>query len=558
MSTINNIKAIPGQSHQIALNHNVIDGKRLVSSAQEGEKWARVNSDVGGTCVKLLDVSFLCGMVSDYFGCFQDQDNVAVRFASNLWNAFSGAAFGYREERMYEDIYAKGIDAVNVEDINDQEKIKEKISFFDDYLENAHFTRDSVIRGSWKLTTRVAQVSAPLLFVSSFLGRKWNDLIFSLSQTPSRGTWRFTYLLAPIFHGNFLETITKATWLKLKSFVSDDAKTELNNLSDRLEKSAYEYAQGVHGNKSALGDKKGFEAYKWMLKDRLSQFKRGMSEPGKVLEDKIKMGNLDQTTAQERAANPEKNIQHGYVDPTSETDKKIQKTNSIVSYTALPCALVGLLGTFVFEPLRAVSSVLGLERGNRFLSFMANLRSPASLINYYFKFFLPEQEAGRKYKDYEQHVNNGTANEVLKQLHKAEKGRFLNSYVGFGIFGASFIDSFGQLFRSFSSDNKIQNFMFTTVSRLVGTGFMRYFSARRRDLGKLRQIHLALDQILGKTSLSNETLLSVDDKKFNEVMESLGSRADSEELEKPRKIYEKPLNLVADCFGSIIDKVSIA
>ena len=556
--TTTNIKAIPGQSHQIALNHSVIDGKRLISHAQEGEKWARVNSDVGSTCVKLLDVSFLCGLVSDYFNYFQDQDNKIVKFVSNLWNAFSGATFGYREERMYEDIYAKGIDAVNQEDMSNQERMKKKISFLDDYLENAHFTKDSVIKGFWKLTTRVAQVSAPLFFVSSFLGRKWSDLIFSISQTPSRGTWRFTYLLAPVFHGNFLETACKLSWLKIKSFVSDNAKKELENISGELEKSAHEYAEGVYGNKTALGDKKGFEAYKWMLKDRLHQFKRGIKEPDKVLEDKIKIGNLDRTNSHERIENPEKNIYHGYADPKSDVDKDIQKTASIVSYTALPCAIVGLLGTFIFEPLRCICDVLGLERGKGLLSFMANLRSPASLVNYYFKFFRPEQEAGKKYLDYEKYINNGTANEAVKQLHKAEKGRFLNSYMGFGIFAGSFIDSFGQLFRSFNPDNKLQNFMFATISRIVSTGFMRYFSARRRDLGKIRQVHLALDQIVGKTNLSDEKLLSIDDKKFNEVMTSLGSQPDADELEKPQRIYEKPLTLIADYFGSIMNKVSIA
>ena len=558
------IKPIVGQSRQIALNHNDIDGKRWVSYAQKGGKWATVNSEVGGLCVKLLDFSGIAGLISDYFFCFQDQENWIVKLIANSFNAMSGAAFGYREERKYVDIYSKGINTVDKNDLKDQDKVRKKVAFMDDFLENAIFLKDDVINFFWKLSTNVSQISAPVFFLAPFLGKKWSDSIFSLFQTPTRGAWRLTFLLAPVFHGNFVQTMCKLPWVKFKSlFGSESARKESDNFFNNLESMANKYANLTYGNTSGLNNKKGLKAYLWMLGDRLYQHKRGISNPDVVLEEKVQRGNLERADIDDRTIHPDKSIAYGYTIPGQKEDQDIQKNASIVTYTAFPCAVIGILGTFVFEPIRCVMDLANIERGKNLITCLANLRGPASLFNYLYKFFLPEKIEGEKYKLIESHMKTGTTNEAIEKLYAATKGRYVNSYFGFTILGASLIDSFGQLVRSFAPENRTQNFLFAAITRYVGVGFTRYFSARRRDLGETDRVLLACKKILGRDILTyNEKdlkdIMAIDDAQFNAALESLSSQYDVDEEEKTERFYGKPMEQVAGMVGGLFEKLMAA
>lgn len=533
-------------AHLVFFNHNPVDGERMVSFGHEGPNWADANHRVGANCVGQLDLSSLFGVISDWFCCFQDQDNGVVKSISNIFKATSDFFFGVREADMYTGIYSAGIDKVSDEDIKDQGRMKDE-PFIDDYLENANILKDRVINKFWRATTWISKWEPGIFILSPFLGRKWSDLIFSLCQTMSRATWRLTYFMPATFHNNVIETWWDLGRLKFMSIFSRNAQEEYKTFAGNLEKMAREYDKKVYPEKSEIGNRSGTSAYMWMLGDRMEQQRKGIFDPEAVLEEKVKSGQLEgEFTLNEGEIRPEeKSLEKGWTIPDSPEDKAFQKRISLVNYTAPFCAIAGLIGTLIFEPLRCLWDVCGFEKGKGLISMLANIRGPASLINYTFKFFLPEKEAGEQgYNKWKNYIKDGTANETVYQLYKAAKGRMLNGYFGIGLLGASFVDTFGQMFRSFEQESRSENFLYSLVSRFVGTGFVRYFSARRRDWGLTEKIYLALEKLgieAGKLKPEEfvEKVKGISDEQFLKTMESLGFKSDEGlETYKPKSSYD--------------------
>lgn len=554
-------------TRRIQLDHNPVDGdsKNLYSAAHQGPEWAGANYSTGQHCVRLLDLHLITGLFTDFLFTFQDQDSGFVKFFSNTWNAISGALYGKREEEMYTNVYCAGADALEENDYSNQSKILTKTNFvMDDSHEMAHFLKDKVINFLWKGTTNISKWSPAVFFGSAFLGKKWSDFIFSFSQTWSRATWRFSYLLPTVFHNNVVGTGLNLIKLKFLSMFTKGYKQEYDSFTNNVANMAYEYAKKTYENESSLNGKAGVSAYFWMLKDRLWSHWEGIKDPQKILSKKAGK-DLIETTKEERKTNPERNLDQGYVIPTSSEDKDVQRRVSIVNFTAPFCAAVGLIGTLVFEPLRCIWNVSGLERGKGVLSFLANLRGPASLTNYFFKFFKLEQEIGnlglfgnRELRGLQKYIDDGTANEAIQHLYQAKRNRLVNSYLGIVTLAGSFVDSFGQLSRSFDTENRTQNFIFSVLSRFVNFGFVRFFSARRRDWGREEQIHLAAKEALiaeGKIKRESELtrenfdeINDIDNAKFNEALNKLSRNVKQVPEQNP---IDRLFRFATNTWGSI-------
>ena len=541
-------------AHRIFINHNPIDGDTLTSYACGGDEWAKANYKTGKSTVGALDASTLVGVVGDYLNAFQDpENNRVVSFLGNLFNSVSDSLFGYRDEKMYTKLFAKGIDAVNdgeitKDDIKDQLKILKKAPFIDDYMENEHFLKDRVISNFWKWSTQIAKVEAPVYFLAGFLGNKWRSTIFSLTQTFSRGIWRLRFFSGGL-HNNFVETAWDLGKSKIMSlFGSQKSREEFGKLSDKVGKMAYEYSEKTNA-KDDLGNKTGLSAYLWMLKDRMRQHWRGIKNPEQLLREKIKRREFTEVTDTDREADPNKVLEKGFVNPNSVQDLSTQKRLSTVNFLDPITAGLGLFGTFIFEPLRCVFEVAGIEKGKGVLSFLALSRAPIHLFNYYYKIFLPEKEEGSGYKELEKYVEDGTANEATKMLYEAKKGRYRNYHLGLALLGGNCVETVAQLFSA--SENRFIKFMFSVLSRFNYVGVTRLFSARRRDQGKSSLVYRAAEIALQKENIGEEEIVNMSQsqrEKFSKALEELIGPKGTEEEIKPR-FYDGIFAKAGEWFG---------
>ena len=549
---------IDSNQNVVHIGSNPIHGARQISSAHTGTPWARVNSDIGTQCAWNLDISLITGIVGEWFGSFLAPDSKFAQLAKNIFLSSSGACFGMREDSMYRHIYAyEARTDLTDKELENQSQAYKKVNRLDDFGEAASLFKDKVINNSWRFTKLVSKIQPIVLAVGPFLGEKLNDLIFSLLQTPSRLTWRLTYMFPVALENKFVERMCNLGWLSVKSIFNGNAREELSKLKADLGKDAYQYAQMMKEfNGPNLEGKSDLAAYFSMLMDRIKQHWYSWYDTKRIIGEKIKRGELTETNEAERRVDPSKTLHKGFIDPSgnnNESASEISKIKrlSLVNLTAPFCGVIGVFGAGIAEPLRLIWKLGGIKTGARFLNVLSSLRVPASFTNYLFKFFMPEFYQGKKYYKLKETIeNNPNVGEAAKVLLANYKRMRIAGRGGMFLTGLSFVDSIYMNLNVNEDSSRGIKFLRGVVGQLVNCGFVRFFSERRGFWGEKLLINQAAQRLLQKSQVSDGDILNLPqskDKQFLHLMETLGKSEIAKETEEP---YYQPLLGLSEKWGN--------
>ena len=548
------------------IDHNIIHGPKQISSAHTGSPWARVNSDVGTKCAWDLDISFITGIIGEWFGSFLAPDSKIAQLAKNIFLGSSGAFFGMREDSMYRHIYASEA-KLSDEVLKDQNQANRKVSRLDDFGEVTSLFKDKVINKMWRFTKLVSTVQPIALAVAPFLGEKLSDLVFSVLQTPSRLTWRLTYMFPNALENKFVERICKLGWLSIKSIFSTNAKRDLDNLKTELKKDAQTYVDKMqeyrHLKKDPeLNKKSPLGAYCWMLMNRIDQHWQGWKNSATVIRQKIERGELEGTNESKRIKDPSQILTKGFIDQSgnndaSKHDIKEMERFSLVNLTAPFCGAIGVFGSCIAEPLRLIWNLAGIKTGTPFLSFLSSLRAPASFVNYAFKFFSPEFNRRREYNELKEKIeSNPNIGTAAKVLLANKKRRFIAGASGLALTGLSFVDSFMNLFVRDESTRSLK-FLRGVIKQLVNTGFVRFFSERTGFWGERELINQSVQKILGKEYVTDKDIEDLPQNyndQFLHHMETLGKEVIDKERETQEAYYEPVFGELSEGWGSVLNR----
>ncbi len=550
-----------GQSKASYIYHNQNrympgEEKPLLSSAQSGRDWAKANIESGRYTSDLLEVSFWIDIVKNYFSSFLDpQENVFVGAITKTLNAVSGFFDGTRDKIMYEDVYAKGLDEVNKgklsnEQVASQEEDLGNDIFRDDMLENNLLKtnhNERIIHKFWTMATKMAGIKPYVSLVSGFLGDGLRTVVDTVLETPSRGLWRLRFFPGAL-HANFVSTVWDLTKSKFLSiFGSKEAKAEF----DKKCAEVGELSQKYFGNKTKPKDESGDEIkretkptaekpglglYVKMLKDRMSEHWRGIWNPEEALQTKLRDGFLTPTSIEERREDANKTMSKGFVvvdkdgkvnSKLSESDIKHQRMLSISDFTGPICAGLGLVGSFVFDPLKAIWSAAGINTGKNLINALSASRKSFSLFNYIFRFINGEIAQGKQYSMLEKAMNPKAGQpepkKAVREMYYAMKGRYLNGLLGMAVACGNIVEPFFHLFRSSFEENKLANFLFGTYLKFNDNGLVRLFSKRRECMGRIEDINALVRQKMdSKKPISISDYSLITDSEFDQHIESRG------------------------------------
>ena len=416
----------------------------LHSSAHTGREWTRANIRAGGESSNYLELSFFTDILKNYFTCFLDpENNIFSSVTSKLLGAFSGFLDGFRDKRMYEEVYAEGLTDVARGKISDSQVVNQEHnnpnSFRDDFMENELLRvqrGERIISKFWSWATTMAGIKPFLFMVTSFLPDKWKTAIETVEETPSRTLWRLRFNPGAL-HANFVTTAWDLLKLKTMSIFGGERAAEYRNKVGEAQNLAQTYFKNKYNGQHNSNGKSGLGLYFSMLFDRMKEHWQGVVNPKVVLEKKVKDGYLESVTKDEKAADRNKTFDKGYVNPNSEEDVNHQWMRSMTDLTGPICGGLGLVGSFVFEPLRVLWNVAGIETGKNLISALSASRKSLSMVNYIYRFIWEEMKQGGRHLSLEKFMDsnpNGQApNKALRELHSALKARYAN-----GLFFISF------------------------------------------------------------------------------------------------------------------------
>jgi hypothetical protein len=258
-----------------------------------------------------------------------------------------------------------------------------------------------------------------------------------------------------------------------------------------------------------------------MLFDRMKEHWEGIMNPKAVLERKIKDGYLKTVTKDEKTADRNKTFDKGYVNPNSTEDVRHQWMRSMTDFTGPICGGLGLVGSFVFEPLRVLWNIAGIETGKNLVCALSASRKSLSMVNYIYRFIWEEMKQGGKYIKLEQFMdsknsNGQSPNKALKELHSAMKSRYANGMFGMFVAAGNILEPFIHLFGGVQ-ESRFAKFLFNILVKFNDNGLVRLFSRRRECLGRIENINLmAASRIYGSREITGEDYAQITDAEFDE------------------------------------------
>ena len=535
--------------HRVYHNQNYhMPGEKvpLESYSHTGEKWARTNLRVGKETSNYLELACLIDVVSNYFNSFlEPENNKFVAFIVKGLRACQGYLEGERDKGMYKEVYSKGLDEVTRGDLTDeqilnQEKPLSLGMFRDDFLANKLLEvnhKERWIPKLWKWATECAKIKPAISLISGFLGDKISTVIYTVTETPARLLWRARFFPGAL-HANFVTTVLDLAKLKMMSiFNNKEATIQLNEKLKEVDRLSMEYFENKYKGKPK--DKQGFRLYVHMLGDRMKEHWNGIVSPKETLERKVKDGFLKPTTMEERQITRDRTIGKGYVDLNSQADISHQRTTSITDFTGPICASLGIVGTVVFDPLRAIWVSAGMNKGKNVINALSASRKSFSLLNYIFRFIKTEIDQGSKYATLEKLVNPGangsTPSKAVKELYHAMKTRYITGLGGMLIAAGNIVEPIFHLFKSRFEDNRFANFLFNIYTRSFNdNGLVWIFSQRRECQGMIEHIDSIVgDKVTANKQITNNDYRNISDLEFNEAMQGINLGPATSSISEP-------------------------
>ena len=529
------------------------------TSRTSRERWGIKNLETGTRTSNLLTFAFITGVIQKWIQNFQDGDNFLVKILNRLFLTASTVAEGERDKQMYEEIYAMGTErAWSPEEIRNQEELinSQKIIGSDDILENMREQElygERVVAQTGLLATGAAKIKPVIAAISGlFLTSGQRNLLNTFIDIPARVYWRLRFFSSSL-HANFSTTMFDLGKFSFKSLFSANGRTELKEHIKTMEENSREYFHHKYGVEGVPDGKKGLGLYFSMLVDRLKEHKRAKDNPEATLEEKREEGFLVKVNNEARKPNPDRTIDRGYADHKSKSDQAYQERVAIVDLTAPFCAALGLVGTLVFDPLKAMLSMFHVEKGQYLLSALASSRKSFQNLNYIFRFMKPEIDAGSSYKGLEKLVRDGEASEAIKQLYASKKRRFVNGWLGMIVAGANIFEPLGHLFHYAYEDNKLYKFLFDVLTQFNDDYFLRFFSVRRRCMGEEAFLRAYVEQ---KKCDSNGIHVQIKDfEALPDTYEQISEHAKNRMQYIPRK--QGLFTPVADRVHGLMDRMSL-
>ena len=157
----------------------------------------------------------------------------------------------------------------------------------------------------------------------------------------------------------------------------------------------------------------------------------------------------------------------------------------MTDFTGPISAAFGLAASFIFDPLSCLWKVFNIEKGKNLISFGSSLRKPLHLLNYIFRFMLPELKEGSKVFELNKQIKSSDATEATKQLYLARRDRYINALFGITMSIGSIFEPLVHLKSQLFESNRFMTFMKNIFLRFNDCGLLRFFSRRREVQGRI-------------------------------------------------------------------------
>lgn len=470
-------------------------------SNQSNESWAARNIR-SRDAVNLLDTSMGVGIITDYLETFFEDMEGGLKIFNNSLKAISYMLMGKRDHIMYDNVYAHGVDAnlTNEELENPELAIKRgKINFVDDCLEDrmkSHEWGETILEPVWRAAAASARIKPMIYPVLGFLGEGYKNLALLAFETPGRLIWRLRFFSSSL-HPRFATDVFGLVKHGIAGiFNKDHAKkydeilTSLKDVAVDTLKDRNEHYGDEHDIESVeKGSRFGAAMKMWSA--RLKGHFDAAVDPIKAIETKIEKGTINKEDVVDRDT--------GKI--SAEAQNK-ERYTSITDLTGPFLGGLGIIGTLVFDPLQSILQVTGAEKGQKTLTFLSNLRRPASMLNYITRFTQKEALSQKELEEMfslQELVQDGKATTASLLRYNALKDRVTNKYVGYGMTGMSLLESAFQIGDVFgaperSALGKLSYKLFQRSSRVL---FLRFFSLRRKIQGEQKFVESYVRERLG-------------------------------------------------------------
>ncbi len=509
------------------------------SDSLRGKNWGERNARVGGETSVGMELDFLLGTVKNYFTSFFDlEESPVLGFVVRALTGSSDFLEGRRDQKMYSELYGHGVDELtsrSTEELKHEEGIingfdKPEDRYGDDLVQNERqkaLYGERVVSKFGEWSTQLATVKPIAYFVSGILGNSWRTGTQTLLDLPARVWWR-ARMFGKSIHGNFVTSVWDLTKFKFLSlFGNKEATGKFKAKANELGAASDEYFKNKYGDAYKEQANPGLGLYLKMPFDRLKEHWQNIWDPRAALEKKSdpKTGFLKRITKEERDTDPSKTFSNGYVVLDSVDDQREQKRLAATDFTGPVCAGLGLLGTVVADPLKILWGAAGFEKGKDVINALSASRKSFSLINYVFRFIIPEVSAGEEYKQLEKDYMNSPEgpNKAIAELYYAKKSRYGNAMIGMAMAAGNICEPLLHLKRGIIGDSKFGNFLVDTIIKFNDTSFLRFFSKRRETQGRLEYLRAGVQEKLGKEFATNaeyvDALSKLSDQDFDKIME---------------------------------------
>lgn len=510
---------------------------------QNSRKWGVVNKQVGEKANSALITSFISGLGIDYLNFIDDSQGKALGLLKKLFTAISSTFEGERDNLMYKHLYGMGIDK-NLDpetELYNQEAAAEsgKITAPDDWMENKLQEKlygENVVAKLGELATRAAMIKPSANIISSLLPTEYKKLVDTIIDLPAKSWWRARFFGGSL-HANFVTTAYNLVKDGIGSIFSNESGEAFARTKKELHTKSLEYFKAKGTNVTATNeDSPSLKLYFRMLTDRLAEHWNGIRNPEKVVNDKVAKGLLKE----------------------GEVDFQRQSLSSLTDFTGPFCAAFGLIGTVVFDPLSKIMGIAGIQTGKNLVNTLSSSRKFFQLANYIPRFILPEIFTGKKAEQFKDAVMGegikDEKREVERQLYHSYKAREKNGIFGLLVAALNMGEPFGHFFGVSSSENKAVKFMFDLFTRLGDTGFLMFFTQRRRYMG---QEAFSLSLIRERDSLTGATDAKVNPQGINYSIEDL-NRIAKETLDSTSVKIRSPHNIITDPLTQLTNNLKTA
>ena len=502
------------------------------SNALCGEEWGLRNAKVGGETANGMELNFLIGIVRNYFNSFfSAEENPFIGFIVRALTGCSDGLEGKRDQGMYGIAYGHGLDEfsdLSPEELKDENRNlsrfdKKEDRYGDDLFQNERqkaLYGERIVSKSGEWATKTSKVKPVAYFVSGILGNSWRMGVQTVLDFPAKIWWRIR-MFGKSIHGNFVTSIWDLTKFKFLSVFSRDASKKYNDKVQELGKMSNEYFKNKYGDKYTEQIDPGLGTYLKVPFDRLKEHWKNIWDPKAALEQKCKDGFLKSITEEERLADPSKTFSNGCVVLDSKDDQREQKRLAATDFTGPICATLGLIGTVIFDPLKVIWNTAGFESGKNLICALSASRKSFSLINYIFRFIIPEMNAGKECKKLKSLMEEeGPNKKAVAERYYALKSRYHNAITGMAMAAGNICEPFLHLKRGIIGESRFGNFLIDSVIKFNDTFFLRFFCKRREVQGTLEHLKTITQKALGKQHLSNADYAELKDEKFDELMKS--------------------------------------